>query len=178
MSNSNNNIKIIEDAVKTYVNFPKQGIIYKDIFGIFQNVTAMKAMKELLVDHAASLNIDAIVGLDSRGFLLGPLISLELGKPFIPIRKKGKLPGNVMRESYTLEYGEATFEIQTDSITSGLKVLIVDDLLATGGTIKAAVKLLKATGAQVVECLVIMELVGLDGKSKIDAPVHSFIKYE
>ncbi|XP_053599208.1 adenine phosphoribosyltransferase-like [Microplitis demolitor] len=122
--------------------------VLKDIFGVYQNVTAMRAMNDLLIDHVKSLkNVDVIVGLDSRGFLLGPILSTELGKPFVPIRKKGKLPGNIKRESYTLEYGEATVEIQTDSISKGKKVLIVDDLLATGviGLKKAAKKTLKLT---------------------------------
>ncbi|XP_057321295.1 adenine phosphoribosyltransferase isoform X2 [Microplitis mediator] len=130
---NNDKLQIVKDAIKTYVNFPKEGIIYKDIFGVYQNVTAMRAMNDLLIDHVKSLQkVDVIVGLDSRGFLLGPILSNEFGKPFVPIRKKGKLPGNIQRESYTLEYGEATVEIQTDSISNGKKVLIVDDLLATG----------------------------------------------
>ncbi|XP_053592837.1 adenine phosphoribosyltransferase-like [Microplitis demolitor] len=138
----------------------------------------MRAMNDLLIDHVKSLkNVDVIVGLDSRGFLLGPILSTELGKPFVPIRKKGKLPGNIKRESYTLEYGEATVEIQTDSISKGKKVLIVDDLLATGGTMSAAIKLIEAIGAEVVECIVLMELNSLNGRSKISVPVFSLIQY-
>lgn len=171
-------LKIVKDAVKTYENFPKKGIIYKDIFGIFQNVTAMQAMNDLLIDHVINMNVDLIVGLDSRGFLLAPLISVALNKPFVPIRKKGKLPGTVKQESYTLEYGEATFEIQSDIINYGKRVLVVDDLLATGGTMAAAVKLLKASGADVVECLVIMELNSLNGRAKLGVPTHSFIQYD
>ncbi|XP_053598688.1 adenine phosphoribosyltransferase-like [Microplitis demolitor] len=152
--------------------------VLKDIFGVYQNVTAMRAMNDLLIDHVKSLkNVDVIVGLDSRGFLLGPILSTELGKPFVPIRKKGKLPGNIKRESYTLEYGEATVEIQTDSISKGKKVLIVDDLLATGGTMSAAIKLIEAIGAEVVECIVLMELNSLNGRSKISVPVFSLIQY-
>ncbi|XP_053593041.1 adenine phosphoribosyltransferase-like isoform X1 [Microplitis demolitor] len=174
----NDKLQIVKDAIKTYVNFPKEGIIYKDIFGVYQNVTAMRAMNDLLIDHVKSLkNVDVIVGLDSRGFLLGPILSTELGKPFVPIRKKGKLPGNIKRESYTLEYGEATVEIQTDSISKGKKVLIVDDLLATGGTMSAAIKLIEAIGAEVVECIVLMELNSLNGRSKISVPVFSLIQY-
>ncbi|KAH0546815.1 adenine phosphoribosyltransferase [Cotesia glomerata] len=174
----NDKLQIVKDAIKTYVNFPKEGIIYKDIFGVYQNVTAMRAMNDLIINHVRSLEkIDVIVALDSRGFLLGPIISSELGKPFVPIRKKGKLPGNVKRESYTLEYGEATMEIQTDSISSGKRVLIVDDLLATGGTMAASIKLVKAIGAEVVECLVLMELNSLNGRSKLPVPVFSLIQY-
>ncbi|XP_015114911.1 adenine phosphoribosyltransferase [Diachasma alloeum] len=171
-------VQVVRSAIKTYKNFPKEGIIYKDVFGIFQNVTAMKALKDLLVEHSSSLELDIIVGLDSRGFLVGPLIALELGKPFVPIRKKGKLPGDVAEESFALEYGEATFEIQTESISSGKRVLIVDDLLATGGSMAAAVQLLKSLEVDVVECLVIMELVYLGGRSKLKAPVFSLVKYD
>ncbi|KAK0084430.1 hypothetical protein PV325_007024 [Microctonus aethiopoides] len=171
-------LKIVKEAVKTYENFPKNGIIYKDIFGIFQNVTAMRAMNDLLIDHVKHMDVDVIVGLDSRGFLLGPLISVALNKPFVPIRKKGKLPGNVKRENYKLEYGEATFEIQIESISGGKKVLIVDDLLATGGTMAAAIKLIKSTGADVVECLVIMEISSLNGRAKLGVPAYSFIQYD
>ncbi|KZC11756.1 Adenine phosphoribosyltransferase [Dufourea novaeangliae] len=135
-------------------------------------------MKDLIVEHVLFLEVDLVVGLDSRGFLFGPTISLELGKPFLPIRKKGKLPGKVSQKSFTLEYGEATFEIQVENITKGTRVLIVDDLLATGGTMAAAVELLQSTGAEVVECLVIIELNGLKGRDKLGVPTHSFIQYD
>ncbi|XP_011305307.1 adenine phosphoribosyltransferase [Fopius arisanus] len=171
-------LQIVRSAVKTYKHFPKQGIIYKDIFGVFQNVAAMRALKDLLVEHASSLNIDVIVGLDSRGFLVGPLIAVELGKPFVPIRKKGKLPGDVAEKTFSLEYGEATFEVQTESISKDNRVLIVDDLLATGGSMAAAIELVKSLEGEVVECLIIMELVYLGGRSKLQAPVYSLIEYD
>ncbi|XP_033225194.1 adenine phosphoribosyltransferase [Belonocnema kinseyi] len=171
-------LKIIKNAVGTYPNFPKDGITFRDIFGIFQNVTALRALKDLIIDHASSLEIDVVVGLDSRGFLLGPIISLELGIPFFPIRKKGKLPGKVIQQSYTLEYGEDVFEIQTGNLSSGKKALIVDDLLATGGSMTGAIKLLEKTGVKVVECLAVIELTSLNGRSKLDAPVHSLIQYD
>ncbi|XP_063984557.1 adenine phosphoribosyltransferase [Diachasmimorpha longicaudata] len=171
-------LEVVRGAIKTYKNFPKEGVIYKDVFGIFQNVTAMTALKDLLVEHCSSLEVDVIVGLDSRGFLVGPLIALELQKPFVPIRKKGKLPGEVAEASYVLEYGEATFEIQTESISRGNKVLIVDDLLATGGSMAAAVQLIKSLEADVIECFVIMELVYLGGRSKLKSPVFSLVKYD
>ncbi|XP_015586348.1 adenine phosphoribosyltransferase [Cephus cinctus] len=170
-------LKIVENAIGTYSDFPKPGIIFRDIFGVCQNVVAFRALRDLIVEHVMFLEVDIIVGLDSRGFLFGPLISLELGKPFVPIRKKGKLPGHVLQQSFVLEYGEDYFEIQTNSISEEKRVLIVDDLLASGGTMAAAVKLLKTLHAEVVECLVIMELKNLDGRSKVDAPVYSFIEY-
>ncbi|XP_015179640.1 PREDICTED: adenine phosphoribosyltransferase isoform X2 [Polistes dominula] len=125
-------LKLLKDSIKNYEDFPKPGIIFRDIFPVFQNTLALKAMRDLLVEHVLFLEVDLIVGLDSRGFLLGPMICVEIDKPFIPIRKKGKLPGKVARQSYNLEYGEATFELQVESIKEGTRVLIIDDLLATG----------------------------------------------
>ncbi|XP_043279791.1 adenine phosphoribosyltransferase [Venturia canescens] len=171
-------LQVVREAVQTYHNFPKDGILFRDVFGIFQNVIAMRALKDLLVEHTLLLQVDKIVGLDSRGFLIGPLISVELGKPFLPIRKKGKLPGYVVQKSYTLEYGEEIFEIQADNIDRGTRILIVDDLLATGGSMGAAIELLENCGAEIVECLVVMELSSLKGRHKIGVPVHSLIQYD
>lgn len=171
-------LEVLRNAIRTYPDFPKPNIIFRDIFGAFSDVVALRAMRDLIVEHILFLEVDVVVGLDSRGFLFGPIISLELGKPFLPIRKKGKLPGNVRQKSYTLEYGEETFEVQVDLLPKGARVLIVDDLLATGGTMAAAVELLEFAEATVVECLVIIELVGLNGRNKLKAPVHSFIQYD
>ncbi|KAG7210765.1 hypothetical protein KM043_012259 [Ampulex compressa] len=174
----NEKLQILKDTIRSYPDFPKPGIIFRDIFGVFHNMVALRAMKDLIVEHILFLEVDLVVGLDSRGFLFAPMICLELGKPFMPIRKKGKLPGKVLQQTFTLEYGEATFEIQTEFIKNGTRVLIVDDLLATGGTMAAAVQLLKSTGANVVECMVIIELTELKGREKLDVPVHSFIQYD
>lgn len=174
----NDKLQILKNAIKTYPNFPEPGVTFRDIFGVFQNITALRAMKDLIVEHILFLEVDLIVGLDSRGFLFGPMICMELGKPFLPIRKKGKLPGKVVQQKYVLEYGEATFELQSDFITNGTRVLIVDDLLATGGSMSAAVQLLKSVAADVVECLVIIELTSLKGRDKVGVPIHSFLKYD
>lgn len=174
----NEKLQILKNAVKTYSDFPEPGVTFRDIFGVFHNITALRAMRDLIVEHILFLEVDLIVGLDSRGFLFGPMICMELGKPFLPIRKKGKLPGKVAQQKYMLEYGEATFELQLDFITNGTRVLIVDDLLATGGTMAAAIQLLKSVGAEVVECLVIMELTSLKGRNKIEVPIYSFLKYD
>ncbi|XP_011689234.1 PREDICTED: adenine phosphoribosyltransferase [Wasmannia auropunctata] len=174
----NDKLQILKNAIKSYPDFPEPGIIFRDIFGVFHNIVALRAMKDLIVEHILFLEVDLIVGLDSRGFLFGPIICMELGKPFLPIRKKGKLPGKVTQQKYVLEYGEATFELQTEFIKKDIRVLIVDDLLATGGTMAAAVQLLKSVGADVIECLVIMELTLLKGRDKLGAPVHSFIQYD
>ncbi|XP_029672232.1 adenine phosphoribosyltransferase-like [Formica exsecta] len=174
----NDKLQILKNAIKSYPDFPEPGIIFRDIFAVFHNITALRALKDLIMEHILFLEIDLVVGLDSRGFLFGPMICMELGKPFLPIRKKGKLPGKVTQQKYALEYGEATFELQTEFIKKGSRVLIVDDLLATGGTMAAAVQLIKSTGADIIECLVIMEVTSLKGRDKIGVPVYSFIKYD
>ncbi|KAK2577261.1 hypothetical protein KPH14_003401 [Odynerus spinipes] len=133
---------------------------------------------KLLATTKIFLDLELFFGLDSRGFLLGPMICTEIEKPFLPIRKKGKLPGKVARQSYNLEYGEATFELQTESIKKETRVLIVDDLLATGGSMGAAVNLLKSVGAVITECLVVMELTNLKAREKLDVPVYSFIQFD
>ncbi|XP_012276939.1 adenine phosphoribosyltransferase [Orussus abietinus] len=174
----NEKLKIVKDAIKSYPNFPKDGVLFRDIFSVFQDVEATRAMKDLLIEHVASLNIDFVVGLDSRGFLIGPLICLEIGKPFIPIRKKGKLPGNVYQQSFMSEYGEGVLEIQKEPKLKGKRVLLVDDLLATGGTLATAVKLVKSLEADIVECFVLIELLSLNGRSRFNAPVHALIQYD
>lgn len=176
--NRDQKLQLIKDSIKVYPDFPRPGIIFRDIFPVFQNVLALKAMRDLLVEHVSFLQVDSIVGLDSRGFLLGPMICTELEKPFIPIRKKGKLPGKVAGQSYTLEYSTDLFELQIESIKKGSRVLIVDDLLATGGSMGAAIQLLKSIGAVVVECLVIMELNELKAREKLDVPVYSFLQFD
>ncbi|XP_014607045.1 PREDICTED: adenine phosphoribosyltransferase [Polistes canadensis] len=170
-------LKLLKDSIKSYEDFPKPGIIFRDIFPVFQNTLALKAMRDLLVEHVLFLEVDLIVGLDSRGFLLGPMICTEIDKPFIPIRKKGKLPGKVARQNFNLEYGEATFELQVESIKEGTRVLIIDDLLATGGSMGAAIKLLKSLNAEIVECLVVMELTELKAREKLNVSVHSFVQF-
>lgn len=123
-------------------------------------------------------NIDVVVGLEARGFLFGFQIAADLGLPFVPIRKKGKLPGELYSQEYALEYGTDQFEIQKNAIKPGQKVLIVDDLLATGGTMEAACLLIAKCGAEVSDCLAVIELVQLNGRDKLKASrVHSFIKY-
>ncbi|EFN76926.1 adenine phosphoribosyltransferase [Harpegnathos saltator] len=174
----NEKLQLLRNAIRTYPDFPEPGILFRDIFGVFQNIAALRAMRDLIVEHILFLEIDLVIGLDSRGFLFGPMICMELGKPFLPIRKQGKLPGKVMKQDYTLEYGKATFELQTEFIKNGTRALIVDDLLATGGTMAAAVQLLKSVGADVVECLVIIELTTLKGRNKVGVPVYSFVQYD
>lgn len=139
------------------------------------------AIRDLLVDRVkqSDVQIDAIVGLDARGFLFGFTISADLGIPFVPIRKKGKLPGKCRSFDYTLEYGTGSLEIQENTIRSGQNVVIVDDLLATGGTLNAAYQLITASGANVKEIIVIMELMSLNGRANIPTKsIHTFIEYD
>ncbi|XP_046752360.1 adenine phosphoribosyltransferase isoform X1 [Diprion similis] len=170
-------IAVVRNAIGTYPDFPKPGVIFRDVFSILTNVSASQVLMDLMVEHARSLGIDVIVGLDARGFLFGPLIAAKLEKPFVPIRKKGKLPGRVLSQSFKLEYGEDTFEIQENVLGKRKRVLVVDDLLATGGTMAAATQLLNLAEAD-VHCLVVIELTSLNGRSKLSAPVHSIVQFE
>lgn len=139
------------------------------------------AIRDLMVDRVkkSPIQIDAIVGLDARGFLFGFTISAELGIPFVPIRKKGKLPGKCHSFEYTLEYGSGTVEIQENSIGPGQNVIVVDDLLATGGTLNAAHQLITECGANIAEIIVIMELKSLEGRKNIPSKnIYTFIEYD
>lgn len=146
---------------------------------MFSDPSLLEDVITLFVQHIKSLNssANAIVGLESRGFLIGPTVALRLGVPFIPIRKAGKLPGDVRSASYELEYGTDRFEIQTNSVKVGLNCVIVDDLLATGGSMKTAVKLIEECGAKTISGVVIIELVGLGGRQKSGCPIHSLVQF-
>jgi len=179
---SEDNIAVIKNAIGTYPDFPKKGIAFKDVFGVLQQPAAAAALRDTLVARARQLSPapDAVVGLEARGFLFGPPLALELGLPFVPVRKRGKLPGAVRSVTYQLEYGQDTFEIQEGSIKEGQHVLIVDDLLATGGTMAAACRLVTELGASVAACVVVIELEDLHGRDKmaaLDAPVVSLVQF-
>ncbi|BES88775.1 adenine phosphoribosyltransferase [Nesidiocoris tenuis] len=173
-------IEFVKQHVRSYPDFPKKGILFRDIFSVFNDVEATRTLDCLIADHVKNLQkpIDAVIGLESRGFLFGPQIASILGVPFVPARKKGKLPGELIRLEYSLEYGTDVMEVQKESLAGKKSVLIVDDLLATGGTMKAAVDLATSTGANVVECFVILELADLKGRDKIPVPCHSLIVYD
>lgn len=153
----------------------------RDIFTALTNGQVVVALKDLLLDHIRRTcqGVDVIVGLDARGFLFGLLLAAELEVGFVPIRKKGKLPGRCLSYEYKLEYGSDTFEMQADSIKPEQKVVIVDDLLATGGTLNAACHLVELAGGVVEQIVVVIELLSLKGRSKIDGKnVYSFLKYD
>lgn len=154
---------------------------HRDIFTALQNGRVCTAIRDLLVDHVRSsdLKIDVIVGLDARGFLFGFSMAADLGLPFVPIRKKGKLPGKCHSFEYVLEYGSDVLEIQEGSLSAGQNVLIIDDLLATGGTLHGACELIHRTGASVVDIVVIMELQSLNGRKNIPVQnIRSLISYD
>ena len=170
-------MKKIEEYVRSIPDFPEPGIIFRDITSVLQDAEglqlAINSMQEFLKD------VDVIAGAESRGFIFGVPIAYNLHKPFVPIRKKGKLPRETVSASYDLEYGSATIEMHKDSIKPGQKVAIVDDLIATGGTIEAAIKLVEELGGEVVKVIFLMELVGLHGREKLKGyDVESVICYE
>ncbi|EDW69498.1 adenine phosphoribosyltransferase [Drosophila novamexicana] len=169
----------VKSKIGEYVDFPKKGIVFRDIFGALTDSKACVYLRDLLVKHIRTVHpdVELIVGLDSRGFLFNLLLATELGVGCAPIRKKGKLAGEVVAVEYQLEYGSDTFELQRAAIKPGQKVVIVDDLLATGGSLLAATALVRKLGGVVLESLVVIELVALDGRKKLDCDVHSLIKY-
>ena len=155
------------DYLRDVPDYPKPGIVFKDITPLLQDAKAFATCIEDLAVLAEGLNATHIAGMESRGFLFGAPLAIQMGLGFLPIRKPGKLPWKTFAESYDLEYGQDTLEIHTDASAAGERVLLVDDLLATGGTAGASVKLVRRTGAEVVGCLFVVELGFLDGRKKL-----------
>lgn len=154
----------VEDYIRSIPDFPEPGIIFRDITTVMQDPDGFKLAIDSMEDTIKDLDFDVIAGLESRGFMFGTPIAYNMGKPFVPIRKKGKLPCETISEEYSLEYGTAEIEIHTDAIKKGQKVVIVDDLIATGGTVEAAIKLIERLGGEVVACVFLTELVDLKGR--------------
>ena len=172
-------MKKIEDYVLSIPDFPEPGIIFRDITSVLQDADGLHLAIDSLQDLIKDVDVDVIVGTESRGFILGMPMAYNLHKPFVPVRKKGKLPCETISQSYDLEYGQAEIEIHKDAIKPGQKVVIVDDLIATGGTMEAAVKLIEELGGEVVKILFLMELAGLKGREKLKGyDVASVIRYE
>ncbi len=169
----------LKSAIRDIPDFPKPGILFKDISPILSDPELLQHSIDLLLEtaHLDRQKIDKVVGIDARGFIFAAPIALALKAGFVPVRKAGKLPWKTFSESYTLEYGENTVEIHQDAIQPGDKVLLIDDLLATGGTAAAAVKLINRLGADLVRVSFLIELADLKGTEKIDAPVTSIISY-
>ena len=172
-------MKKIEEYVRSIPDFPEPGIIFRDITSILQDADGLHLAIDSLQDLIKDVDVDVIVGAESRGFIFGMPMAYNLHKPFVPVRKKGKLPCETISQSYDLEYGQAEIEIHKDAIKPGQKVVIVDDLIATGGTMEAAVKLIEELGGEVVKILFLMELAGLKGREKLKGyDVASVFRYE
>ena len=171
-------MKKLEDYVVTIPDFPEPGIMFRDITSVIQDPAGLKLAVDGLTDLVKDLDFDLVIGPESRGFIFGVPVAYLLGKGFIPVRKKGKLPRETVSQKYDLEYGQAEVEIHKDAVKSGQKVVIVDDLIATGGSAEAAAKLVEKLGGQVVRMVFVMELAGLEGRKKLDGyDVESLIIY-
>ena len=171
--------KKVEDYIITIPDFPEPGIMFRDITGILESADGLKLAIDEMVKLLKGLEFDAIAGAESRGFMLGMPLSYLLNKPFIPIRKAGKLPRETVSESYDLEYGKATIEIHRSSVKPGDRIVLLDDLIATGGTMKASSNLIERLGGKVVKVLALMELKGLKGREVLKGyDVASVVAYE
>jgi len=168
----------LKDHVRTIPDYPKPGILFYDIGTLLSNGAAWKETVSRLADTARSVSPDAVVGIESRGFLVGAALAAELGIGFIMMRKKGKLPGKTISKSYALEYGEDVIEMQEGVIEPGKKVVLCDDLLATGGTAAAATALARQAGLEVLHATFVIELTFLKGRTRLDVPVTSLLTYD
>ena len=160
-------MKKIEEYVRSIPDFPEPGIIFRDVTSILQDADGLHLAIDLIQEKLKDIDVDVIVGTESRGFIFGVPVAYNLHKPFVPIRKKGKLPCETIEASYELEYGSATVEMHRDSIRPGQKVVIIDDLIATGGTVEACAKMIEQLGGEVVRIVFLMELAGLKGREKL-----------
>ena len=172
-------MKELKDYVTTIPDFPEPGIMFRDITSILDDAEGLQLAIDTLQKFLEGMDVDVIAGTESRGFIFGMPIAYNLHKPFVLIRKKGKLPRETISETYDLEYGQATIEIHKDSIKPGQKVVLVDDLIATGGTIEAAAHLVERLGGEVVKMIFVMELAGLKGRERLAKyDIDSAIIYE
>ena len=169
----------IEGLIRAIPDFPIPGILFRDITPLLADPAGFRATIELFVDKFRDARVDAVVGIEARGYMLGAPVAHALGAGFVPVRKPGKLPGEKFSEQYELEYGTNTLEIHADAVGHGHRVLVIDDLLATGGTLAATVRLLEKLGAELVGAAVLIELAALGGRKKLPGvPLTSFITYE
>jgi adenine phosphoribosyltransferase len=166
-------------AIRQVPDFPKPGINFCDVTTVLKEPKLFREIIDLLYSRYHEQELDAVVGIEARGFILGAALAYLLKAPFIPVRKPGKLPAETVRVSYSLEYGQDSLEIHKDALAAGQRVVIIDDLLATGGTAKGTVELCQQLGASVVECAFVMELSFLHGRQKLaPTPVMSLVKYD
>ncbi|PRC95264.1 adenine phosphoribosyltransferase [Solimicrobium silvestre] len=157
----------IKNHIRTVANWPQDGVMFRDITPLLQNPKTFRVLIDLFVHRYMDANLDLIAGMDARGFIIGSVVAYELNLGFVPIRKKGKLPFTTMSEEYTLEYGSATVEMHTDACKPGDRVVLIDDLIATGGTMLAGKKLLERNGAFIIEGAAIVDLVDLGGSAML-----------
>jgi adenine phosphoribosyltransferase len=156
--------KSVRDYIRTIADFPHEGILFRDVTTLFADPRGFRICVDQMLHPFAGMRIEKVVGLEARGFILGGAIAHQLGTGFVPIRKKGKLPGRTISQDYKLEYGEAIMEVHDDAIVGGEKILLVDDLLATGGTAEAGIRLIERLGGQIVGCAFIVDLPDLGGR--------------
>jgi adenine phosphoribosyltransferase len=169
----------LKKYIRTIPDFPKPGIQFRDITSLLRHPEGFQFTNDMLHQRYKRETIDAVVGIESRGFVFGSVLSQLLGCAFVPVRKEGKLPHVTLRQEYTLEYGDTAIEIHDDALHRGDQVVIVDDLLATGGTLLAASKLVELLGAEIVECAVVIELTGLEGRKRLgNYEVFSIVQYD
>ncbi len=174
-------MKTVKDYIRTIPNFPHEGIMFRDVTTLFADPRGFRMAIDQLLHPYAGQPIDRVVGLEARGFILGGAIAHQLSLGFVPIRKKGKLPGRTIEQAYQLEYGEAVMEVHDDALMAGENVLLVDDLLATGGTAEAGIKLIERMGASVIGCAFVIDLPDLGGRQKLEdlgMDVHVLCEFE
>ena len=172
-------MKKLEEYVRSIPDFPEEGIIFRDITSVLQDADGLHMAVEGLIDQLKDVDFDVVVGPESRGFIFGMPVAYELHKSFVPVRKKGKLPCETIEKEYALEYGTAIVEMHKDAIKPGQKVVIIDDLIATGGTIEAIIQMIEELGGEVVKVIFLMELAGLKGRERLKGyDVDSIIVYE
>ena len=169
-------MKKIENLIKTYYDFPKKGIAFKDILGIIQDPEVFRELILKMASNHLIKDSEAIISIEARGFIFGSAISLHAQKPMIVARKPAKLPGDLIQENYNLEYGKSSLSIQKEALKKFNSFAIVDDLLATGGTINCVDKLMKKNGKKVSGCITVVELLNLKGRNKLEIPVESILK--
>ena len=171
-------VEELRAAVRDVPDFPKRGIVFKDITPVLSDPVLFRASIDLFLERCRGLKIDKIVGIDARGFLFGSAVAYELGVGFVPIRKRGKLPYRTEIAKYSLEYGDAEIEMHIDAMSAGERIVLVDDLLATGGTAAAAAVLIRKAGGHLLEAQFLIELEFLHGRKRLEStPVTSFLKY-
>ena len=174
-------MKTVKDYIRTIPDFPHEGIMFRDVTTLFADPRGFRMAIDQLLHPYAGTAIDKVVGLEARGFILGGAIAHQLSVGFVPVRKKGKLPGQTISEDYKLEYGEATVELHEDAIQAGECILVVDDLLATGGTAEAGIKLIERLGGAIIGCAFVIDLPELGGRKRLEAmgmEIHTLCEFD